>query len=293
MKFKRGILSGLAVALLCGIFAVQTPAAETAPMVYVTVANGTPVLVQQPVSVTDADGDGALTIDDALFCAHEANFTGGAAAGYASEDSDFGRSMKKLWGVENGGSYGYYRNNASAFSLLDAIHDGDRIYAFVYTDTTSFSDMYCYFDKDSVACTAGEAVSLTLYSIGFDASFNAVVSPLAGAMLTLDGRETGVVTDGDGKATLPLKDAGSYIISATSATATLVPPVCIGMASAAVTPPTPTPTPTPEPEKQPVAEQTPVSPKTGDTAPVLFLLVSVATLAALPLVLRRKERSSH
>ena len=72
------------------------------------VANGGLELANSEVTVTDIDGDGALTINDALCAAHESYFKGGAAAGYASEMSDYGLMLTKLWGIENGGSYGYY-----------------------------------------------------------------------------------------------------------------------------------------------------------------------------------------
>ena len=91
---------------MCGItaFAAETPQAE----VYVTIADGSGqlVLAQEAISVTDTDNDGVLTINDALYAAHEAKYDGGAAAGYASSVGQYGLAMDKLWGTENGGSYG-------------------------------------------------------------------------------------------------------------------------------------------------------------------------------------------
>ncbi|MBP5657968.1 MAG: hypothetical protein J6X52_05545, partial [Clostridia bacterium] len=106
---KRTLALIVAV-LIVAVFASVLCAAKD-PVVYVTIANGELVLAREAVTLTDADNDGALTINDALYLAHEAKFEGGAAAGYASSTGDYGLSLTKLWGVENGGSYGYFVND--------------------------------------------------------------------------------------------------------------------------------------------------------------------------------------
>ena len=110
-------------------------AAETAD-VDVTISDGTGTLplAQEKITVTDIDADGALTINDALYIAHEEYYNGGAEAGFASAETEYGLSLNKLWGVENGGSYGYYKNNVSAMSLSDTIADGDYITAYAFSD---------------------------------------------------------------------------------------------------------------------------------------------------------------
>lgn len=194
--------------------------------VYVTIANGSLELVQAKIVVTDIDGDNSLTINDVLWCTHEAKFEGGATAGYTSEESKWGLSLKKLWGIENGGSYGYYVNNASAMGLKDEIKDGDYVYAFVYTDTSTWSDTYCYFDSNSIS-TDANVVHLTLKSIGYDTETYASISiPVQGATITVNGVATDIKTDAEGKATISVSE-GENIISATSETQNLVPPVCI------------------------------------------------------------------
>ena len=77
-----------AVVALCamGISA----AAEASAEVYVTIANGGLEIANSEVTVKDLDGDGKLTIDEALFAAHEAYYKGGAAAGYASYGNQIG-----------------------------------------------------------------------------------------------------------------------------------------------------------------------------------------------------------
>ncbi len=220
------LLSVLAVTAACtgAVFAEETDSVN----VYVTIsdAEGTLALAAESIAVSDIDGDGALTINDALYLAHEACYDGGAAAGYASAYGDYGLSLNKLWGTENGGSYGYYVNNASAWSLADPVADGDYINAFVYTDLNAWSDTYCYFDANSVSAEAGEEVTLTLLAAGYDADWNPAVLPVEDAIITIDGEASDWRTDAEGKVTLSFKNGGNFVISAVSDTQILVPPVC-------------------------------------------------------------------
>ncbi len=207
---------------------VTTAKAVATADVYVTIADGQGKLAvaQKLVTVSDLDDDGVLTIHEVLYAAHEAYYEGGAAAGYGAEVSSYGLSMTKLWGVENGGSYGYYVNNASAWSLGDAVNSGDYVNAFVYTDLTAWSDTYCYFDVHTASATQGDTVELMLTAAGYDASYNPIAIPVEGATITINGVATEYTTDAEGKVSVKLNTAGQCLISATSATQTLVPPVC-------------------------------------------------------------------
>lgn len=205
-----------------------TASAEAAPTVYVSISDDTGVLVlaYAPVTVTDADGDGALTICDALACAHAAHHPEGAAA-FLAEDSEWGKSLYVLWNVDNGGSYGYMLNDVSAWSLVDPVKDGDHVKAYAFTDLTAFSDTYAYFTAPVAAAVVNTEIALTLNAAGYDADWNPVILPVAGATLTVNGEKTDVVTDENGNAVLTLAEAGTYTVSAVSDTMTLVPPVCL------------------------------------------------------------------
>jgi len=196
--------------------------------VYVTVSDGSGDvdLAAKAVEVKDIDGDGSLTLDDAIYCAHEQYYEGGAEAGYKSYLGQYGLALEKLWGVNNGGSYGYYLNNASAMSLGDPVKDGDYISAFAYSDLTAWSDSYSWFETHHTEVKAGEKLALKLSSAGYDEAFNPIVLPVSGAVITVDGEKTGYVTDENGNVTIELS-AGEHLISAVSDTVTLVPPVCI------------------------------------------------------------------
>ena len=238
-----------------GEMAVLTTGA--APIsVYVTLldAEGKFVSKSQPFEVTDADADGALTVSDALYAAHDGLFEGGAAATYAAEIGEYGLSLTKLCGTENGGGYGYYVNNAPAWSLADPVQDGDHVTAFVYTDLTAWSDTFCWFAEGDVAANAGDSVTLTLQAYAYDENYNMSAVPVAGATILVDGTATELTTDANGQATLTLTEGGSHWISASSETQNLVAPLCFCEISAAS------------------AEQ---PPKTGDASLTVSFLVLI------------------
>lgn len=214
--------------LLVFLLAVSSALAAEPVNVYVSITDDTGALVLacQAVAVTDADEDGALTINDALLCAHAANHENGAEA-YQSTMSEYGLSLTKLWGVENGGSYGYYVNDASAWSLLDPVAEGDHVKAFVYTDLTAWSDTYTFFNAPMLTAKAGEALELVLSAAGFDESYAPITLTVEGAGITINGEAADLTTDAEGKASLTLAEAGVYTISATSDSMTMVAPVCI------------------------------------------------------------------
>ena len=226
---QRNRLVWIGIAALLAAVLTLAPAAESAPQdtAYVTIAdeNGELALVREAVVLEDADGDGAVTVNDALLLAHEQAYPGGAAAGYLSSEGPYGLKLDKLWGVENGGSYGYYVNHASAWSLTDPVSDGDEVAAFIYTDLDGYSDTYCYFDRATAELNAPGELTLALKAAGWDADYNPVELPVADAVIVVNGEKTDFRTDENGSVTLHLA-AGSYVISAVSDAQVLVPPVC-------------------------------------------------------------------
>ena len=230
MKRFTKLLCLLLACLACfSICLVGCGEDEVVDAVYVTIANGDLKLAHYAVTLVDADGDGATTLNDALILAHDAAYKGGADAGYESAVTEYGKSITKLWGVDNGSGYGYYINNVGAMSLNDTIKVGDCVQAFVYT-SPEFLDTFCYFDREAVTVAKGESITLTLSASGYDEAWNPITVPVAGATILINGEDTGVKTNEQGQFTLTMgekskKDA--FVISATSDSATLVPPVCL------------------------------------------------------------------
>lgn len=201
--------------------------AQGSTTVYVSIADkGSLVAAQERVTVTDIDGDGALTVNDALFAVHNSVYPGGASSGYGFyTHKDYGLSISKLWG-DSSGNFGYYLNNKSCWSLADTVADGDYLNAFVYSDSKYYSDKYCFFSVQNISASTNSDISLTLNGAGYDASWNPVTLPVADAEITVDGKATGIKTDANGKATIQISGAGDHIISAVSSSQILVPPVC-------------------------------------------------------------------
>ena len=89
---KRIFLMLLAMLLVLGSLCLIACGADGDEIpenaIYVTVSDGSLALVRRAVSLSDADGDGATTIADALILAHDAAYEGGAAAGFGSAETD-------------------------------------------------------------------------------------------------------------------------------------------------------------------------------------------------------------
>lgn len=230
MKKTISIILAVLLILSAGIIGVSAELLPVEPTyIYVTIAdqNGDIVLPAEKITVTDSDDDGALTINDALYCAHEDYYDGGAAAGYATKQTEYGLSLDKLWGSANGGSYGYYVNNASAWSLTDPIKEGDYLAAFCYTDLIGWSDHYSYFDKFNETVALNEEITLTYSEAGYDEKWNPVTLPVEGATITVNDLKTDIKTDKDGKATVKFDSFGLNIVSAVVEGKNLVAPVAV------------------------------------------------------------------
>ncbi len=269
MKKALSLLLAMMILVCCSATALADEGIE----VYVTISNSTLKLSREKVNVTDIDFDGKLTINDALYCAHELKFEGGAV-GYASSIGSYGLKIDKLWGVEKGISYGYYLNNASAMSLTDEVKEGDHVVAFIYTDLTTWSDTYCFFDKYE---SHGESVDLTLNSIGYDENWSPITVPVSNAIITVNGVDTSVTTDKEGKATIIFEKGGTYIISARSESQTLVPPVCVSNVTVSA-----------EVSDETETSKSPAEP--GDGSMALYVILGVFSICIIAVAVKFKKK---
>ncbi|MBR5089176.1 MAG: hypothetical protein IK093_07095, partial [Ruminiclostridium sp.] len=181
------------VAAAAAIAAISAFSVSAFADAYVTIADETGKLVVglMPVELNDQDGDGNITVNDVLISAHDeyyADGNGSAEESYATEESDYGPMITKLWGVENGGSYGYYVNNVLASGLNDPIKDNDHLYAFIYTDTTNYSDTYSYFAEpiyayEGISTDTTPAIELHLNAAGFDENWAPITTNVEGAKI--------------------------------------------------------------------------------------------------------------
>ena len=149
------------------------------------------------------------TVGDVIKAVHKNLFKDGEA-GFATAQTQYGESITKMWGIENGGSYGYYVNGAMAMGLTDPVKPGDRVDLLVYKDAAGFSDAFMYME----ATATGTKVDVTVKAMSFDANWNPVMKELAGAKIYTIGKDgkleaTGAATNEKGVASLELK-AGIY-----------------------------------------------------------------------------------
>lgn len=98
---------------------------------------------------------------------------------------------------------------------------------FPFAAAWSYSKERFFTSSAYIPIRAGEAVELVLNASGYDASFAPVTLAVADAVITVDGIVTEVKTDAEGKASITFDAAGTYVVSATSESMTLVAPVCI------------------------------------------------------------------
>ncbi len=189
-------------------------------------------VAQAKVTVSDRDRNGTITVDEALYATHEALYDGGAETGYSTFLGDSGLSLAILWGEGMPGvsaSAGYYLNNASCWSLNDAVSEGDYLTAFNYYDTMFWSDSYSYFDKNTVSINKGSSVTLTLNALGYDEDWNQVASPYMGAnIMILEKDNIAFTTDAEGqvKITTSKLQTGTYYAVAYTDAKNIVPAVC-------------------------------------------------------------------
>ena len=201
--------------------------------VNVTIADeGNVVMAQRPVTVRDIDADGVFTVDEVLVAAHDEAYEGGSEAGYASEDyPGWGLSITKLWGNESG-SYGFWLNNTSCWSLSDVANDGDYLVAFCYKSLDPW-DTYSAFGQHAYNAPEGCEFIISLDIAGYDESWNTVFAPHDGAdVKILDtglkeiSKDDYTVTDNqDGTYTVTVAKPGEYFVAAYDDAAVIVPAV--------------------------------------------------------------------
>lgn len=192
----------------------------------IAVGKNDTLMAQVPVTVTDRNGDGKFTYDEAMTAAHEAYYEKGEA-GFAMK----GNSCEMLWGNETT-SLGFYRNNTmTGYINGESVEDNDDLTAFVYQDQKNWSDQYCFFDQTTVTVKSGESLTINLKGVGFDENWNTVSSPVKQAELGVyyggTFRTRNVSTDANGNGTISFDKAGTYVLSAKKDGAYLIPPVCI------------------------------------------------------------------
>ena len=184
------------------------------------------ILVDKPVTVKDLDGDGQLTVDEALVAAHEAYCPAGTD-GYKQS----GGQVQKLWNrtdaanpLNETNNY-FIVNNVPIHSGVPnvTIKDGDYLYASANADSKYWSDYFTYFDRRTAEVEAYQDLTLNLKGIPSmvadvteDSFAPRNISDISlglwkdGTFETLDNAKT----DANGNVTLSFDKAGTYYVTA-------------------------------------------------------------------------------
>ena len=216
---KRGLSILLCIATLLSLLSFTVYADANEITAYITISmygdivsdKDGDLVAEAPVTLSGKD---SYTLDDAFYAAHEAYYDGGAAAGYATADSEWGLSVTKVWG-DTSGKYGYQLNLGATdvWGPTQAIEDGDHIDLCVYENYYPDTESYAKFDADSKTVVNKE-VTLTLYESYYGENWETLFRPCAGATVYVDGVATEIVTDANGRCTVSFDEYGKYLISA-------------------------------------------------------------------------------
>ena len=165
-------------------------------------------------------GQSSYTMDDALKLAHDLYYPGGSDAGYdyhADEAGIFDGVIYRLWGY-NKNDVPYIRSALNhdireyGSALSRNVQDGDELH--FYIQQTKGTDRLAFFTENEITVSQSEFVDLQLrQSNNSGTSF----SSCEGASIYIDGvKQEDILTDADGKVTLPALEAREtpYFITA-------------------------------------------------------------------------------
>lgn len=142
------------------------------------------LIVAVPVTVSGYEY--SICVDDALRQLHE-NFDIGDD--YVVSSSGM---ITKLWGFTNtNNAFGIYRNDTLTNAVtVEPIAEGDLVTAFVYTNTSSYSDRYLFFANTVTLLASGDDTTLPVSYRTYSSSTGTTVSDPTVTVYKLD-EETG------------------------------------------------------------------------------------------------------
>ncbi len=201
----------------------EEPASEgtDAIKVYITISKDGEVVEDrngEKVAVVPVEllGKKEYTLDDVFKSAHGQYHKDGEEA-YGTAESQWGLGVSKLWGIENGGNYGYQINNGEVMVMgpTQAVNDGDIVDAYVIKNNYPDTEAYATFNQPIVIVEKGESINYKLVSATYDENFNMVFVPVEGATIYSDGDKMDWVTDANGLMWIKYNEEGEHIITAT------------------------------------------------------------------------------
>ena len=165
-------------------------------------------------------GQSSYTMDDALKLAHDLYYPGGSDAGYdyhADDAGIFDGVIYRLWGY-NKNDVPYIRSALNhdireyGSALSRNVQDGDELH--FYIQQTKGTDRLAFFTENEITVSQSESVELQLRQSN---NSGTGFSSCEGASIYIDGvKQEDILTDADGKVTLPALEAREtpYFITA-------------------------------------------------------------------------------
>lgn len=238
MKLRQKWISVfLALLFVCSTFGFSTAAyaAETGPqkdmVIYVTVvidqnfqtAGDKKAMTRRPVVVRDEDGDGKVTVLEALEQVHEKYCPGGLM----TRSEKCGPVLSRLWGKDVQSS-GFYVNNDRGFALRDTLDFYDDLY--VYGSSGINEDRYAYFAQKDAQTVCLREYHIQLFQKVPDENGRLQEEPLKNAeiySLSPYGEETDTQyhTDQNGEVDLIFTRSGDYFLTAKTKDGQTLPPI--------------------------------------------------------------------
>lgn len=235
---KRLFSLFLACVMALGMLPTVALAENTPDTIEVTMSvfnQGVPVLDKEnkavllrTVQVSDINGDGCFSLDEALTELHKSALT---VDSYAAGADSFGYySVSKLWGVETS-AVGFYKNHLLTAAVNEeSLSSGDQITAYIYKDQAGWSDRYTYFSQDTLLVCEDTEFQVTLSYDAWGTVFPQATAPLGvfdqdtgtysvpsamrGELLFGDFYMPTVSTDASGNAVMSFTEPGTYLLTA-------------------------------------------------------------------------------
>lgn len=160
----------------------------------------------------ELDGESSYTLNDLFIETHNLfNF----ANNYESQSGDYGAYITKFWGDESG-NFGYQVNGGteSVMGLDHTVENGDYVDVVIYKNSYPQTEAYTKFNVFESETFTNEPVEFILYEAGYDENWNTVFSPCENAFIIVNGTNSDITTDAEGKFTTIFEDAGTYVLSA-------------------------------------------------------------------------------
>lgn len=224
------VLLFVTVVPLSALAATESNSSRKEVLVNITVAlegafqkgNDGTLMVEVPLVVSDSNGDGAITVKEALEQVHLKY----CPKGFSVKKEKDGPVISKLWNHKVVNS-GFYVNNHKGLSLQESLNFYDSLYVF---SEKSAVDTYTYFDKNDDQAASFREYPVQLYREAYNSKGKVIALPLENAELYQvkeDGslKDLHVKTDKEGKATLIFREAGDVILTAKPPMKDVVSPV--------------------------------------------------------------------